>query len=837
MTEGAPALAGGPGEEEPQSGTPPTVAGASQQQPQANGDSGSSGLDGADEGAVSIDALAALSGLPTLGSPAGEHGGDAPPPQPDSTAAAAAAADAGCGSERRRRTSRELGKLAIDANWPADASASGAPGSGGRAQRTRASAGAGGTGGSGGEADGGPPMMLVPGLPMLGPPTDAPVEQGADAGGSGGASTPGAAVRRGSDGGAAEGHAPVLAGGGAAAGGGGVQWQDSATALAAKVKAALTASDGADAAALTSPAGVKIAAILRCGALTGEAVEYRKGAGGGKTLAGSITAQGLILCECAQCRCVCARAARALWRRLQRRWAAWRVGAAKPANAAAGGLGRLQLRGRAAHKHSLPSTSLARRSHCCRGANAVPNSVFEDHAGSKVRRPAQYTFLTAYNLSLKELGQLVNSTYIDSHISYCILVGGLRAGRARGSTGLGRALGRTARARLGVGAPPWGRRQSAPLRPAADDPRPFSTSPPPHHHAHTPPCPTQCRDGGDLMCCDGCPSAYHPDCLGFASAPNESWFCPACVQVRGHEGPGARRGGAGRQPSTLSGCPRRAVRGGRAWPGPHSTTRRASARRPCAHRHPAHRVPQAGREPPGYRTSTLFRDTQRGMEASRHKLREQHKAAAGAGGAGLGSADDRMAGLPRVVRTWQRRWAPLSSPCRVAQRAGQGQGQGSALTLRCVPPLRPPSPVSPKIQRRARARRARARPALARAVPTRRRPLATSCAVRQASPASPSCRGCQCWTAPAAYPSSRQIRWGAAGAAGAGAAGAAGAAAAAATARTVVAAAGRGAAAAAAVAAAVAARASAWALGCWAWDQRRAAAASTQTATRCRAAR
>lgn len=50
--------------------------------------------------------------------------------------------------------------------------------------------------------------------------------------------------------------------------------------------------------------------------------------------------------------------------------------------------------------------------------------MFEDHAGSKVRRPAQFTYLTAYNLSLKELGQLVNSTYIDTHISYCILVGG-----------------------------------------------------------------------------------------------------------------------------------------------------------------------------------------------------------------------------------------------------------------------------------------------------------------------------------------------------------------------------------------------------------------------------
>jgi rRNA pseudouridine-1189 N-methylase Emg1 (Nep1/Mra1 family) len=60
----------------------------------------------------------------------------------------------------------------------------------------------------------------------------------------------------------------------------------------------------------------------------------------------------------------------------------------------------------------------------------VPNSVFEDHAGSKVRRPAQFTYLSAYNLSLKELGQLVNSTYIDSHISYCIMVGGFGEGEA-----------------------------------------------------------------------------------------------------------------------------------------------------------------------------------------------------------------------------------------------------------------------------------------------------------------------------------------------------------------------------------------------------------------------
>jgi hypothetical protein len=83
-------------------------------------------------------------------------------------------------------------------------------------------------------------------------------------------------------------------------------------------------------------------------------------------------------------------------------------------------------------------------------------------AGSKVRRPAQYTYLDHYNLSLKELGQMVNSQYLDTHISYCI----------------------------------------------------------------------QCRDGGDLMCCDGCPAAYHPACVGLKEVPDDDFYCPACVQVR-----------------------------------------------------------------------------------------------------------------------------------------------------------------------------------------------------------------------------------------------------------------------------------------------------------------
>ncbi|KAG9458985.1 hypothetical protein H6P81_003493 [Aristolochia fimbriata] len=40
-----------------------------------------------------------------------------------------------------------------------------------------------------------------------------------------------------------------------------------------------------------------------------------------------------------------------------------------------------------------------------------------------------------------------------------------------------------------------------------------------------------CGVFGSLICCDGCPSAYHPRCIGLSKTqiPKESWFCPECV--------------------------------------------------------------------------------------------------------------------------------------------------------------------------------------------------------------------------------------------------------------------------------------------------------------------
>ncbi|UYV68737.1 CHD5 [Cordylochernes scorpioides] len=37
-----------------------------------------------------------------------------------------------------------------------------------------------------------------------------------------------------------------------------------------------------------------------------------------------------------------------------------------------------------------------------------------------------------------------------------------------------------------------------------------------------------CRDGGELLCCDSCPSAYHTHCLHLSEVPAGEWRCPRC---------------------------------------------------------------------------------------------------------------------------------------------------------------------------------------------------------------------------------------------------------------------------------------------------------------------
>lgn len=40
-----------------------------------------------------------------------------------------------------------------------------------------------------------------------------------------------------------------------------------------------------------------------------------------------------------------------------------------------------------------------------------------------------------------------------------------------------------------------------------------------------------CKDGGELLCCDSCPSSYHIHCLNppLPEIPNGEWICPRCT--------------------------------------------------------------------------------------------------------------------------------------------------------------------------------------------------------------------------------------------------------------------------------------------------------------------
>ncbi|TMW60247.1 hypothetical protein Poli38472_000289 [Pythium oligandrum] len=37
-----------------------------------------------------------------------------------------------------------------------------------------------------------------------------------------------------------------------------------------------------------------------------------------------------------------------------------------------------------------------------------------------------------------------------------------------------------------------------------------------------------CKLGGELLCCDGCPRAFHTGCIGLEAIPDDEWFCSEC---------------------------------------------------------------------------------------------------------------------------------------------------------------------------------------------------------------------------------------------------------------------------------------------------------------------
>ncbi|KAL2643333.1 hypothetical protein R1flu_010920 [Riccia fluitans] len=51
----------------------------------------------------------------------------------------------------------------------------------------------------------------------------------------------------------------------------------------------------------------------------------------------------------------------------------------------------------------------------------------------------------------------------------------------------------------------------------------------------------ECGDGGELVFCNGCPGAYHPECAGLVGIPGTKWFCPRCEQQQNTGCSNARR--------------------------------------------------------------------------------------------------------------------------------------------------------------------------------------------------------------------------------------------------------------------------------------------------------
>jgi hypothetical protein len=42
----------------------------------------------------------------------------------------------------------------------------------------------------------------------------------------------------------------------------------------------------------------------------------------------------------------------------------------------------------------------------------------------------------------------------------------------------------------------------------------------------------RCGRSGDLICCEGCPTVVHADCIGLGNVPDGDWFCQECVSKK-----------------------------------------------------------------------------------------------------------------------------------------------------------------------------------------------------------------------------------------------------------------------------------------------------------------
>ena len=38
-----------------------------------------------------------------------------------------------------------------------------------------------------------------------------------------------------------------------------------------------------------------------------------------------------------------------------------------------------------------------------------------------------------------------------------------------------------------------------------------------------------CNEGGNIILCENCPNAVHPQCIGLEKVPDDDWLCDTCL--------------------------------------------------------------------------------------------------------------------------------------------------------------------------------------------------------------------------------------------------------------------------------------------------------------------
>ncbi|XP_015416301.1 PREDICTED: autoimmune regulator [Myotis davidii] len=147
-------------------------------------------------------------------------------------------------------------------------------------------------------------------------------------------------------------------------------------------------------------------------------------------------------------------------------------------------------------------------------------------------------------------GILIQQVFESGGTQKCIQVGGVYTPSKYEDPGGGKS-----KARSGSGLKTLVRAKGPQVAaPAAEDPRagqqdrvpaplPLPLSSEPQLHQKNEDECAVCRDGGELICCDGCPRAFHLACLSppLQEIPSGTWRCSSCLQGRAQPDlPGAK---------------------------------------------------------------------------------------------------------------------------------------------------------------------------------------------------------------------------------------------------------------------------------------------------------